>query len=335
VPGPACYGRGGTQPTLTDANVVLGYIRAGPLAGGEVRIDPEAARRAVHDHVAAPLGLDLLRAAEGIHRIANARMMRALRAVSTRRGRDPRGFALLAFGGAGPIHAAGLAEELLVRRVLVPPLPGLFSALGLLFSGVEHHDVVSCLLSGAALHPEALGAIRTALRQRMLARFRDEGLAADRVRLAWSADVRFRGQASEVRVPMGDEPPDAAGIAALRAAFGQEHERLYGHGSDPANPVEVVAVRLVGREAGREQPGPVRPVSRFQAAERSRRAYFGAAFGCTDTPVLARDGITGAVDGPLLIDEYDSTTVVPPSVRVHRDGEGNLVLEPRHPWQRG
>src|SRR5207302_2593295 len=123
---------------------VLGYIRPGALADGEIRIDPEAARRAIYDRIAVPLGLDLLRAAEGIHRIANARTMRALRAVSTERGRDPRDFALIAFGGSGPIHAAGLARELSVPRTLVPPLPGLFSALGLLVSAVEHHDVRSC-----------------------------------------------------------------------------------------------------------------------------------------------------------------------------------------------
>ena len=127
LPGPACYGRGGDQPTLTDANVVLGYIRPGKLADGQVSIDLESARRAIQDQIAAPMNMDLLAAAEGIHRIANARTMRALRAVSTQRGRDPREFALIAFGGAGPIHAAHLAQELHTRQVIIPPLPGLFS----------------------------------------------------------------------------------------------------------------------------------------------------------------------------------------------------------------
>src|SRR5207244_6726637 len=191
----------GTQPTVTDANVVLGYIRTGPLAGGEVRIDLEAARRAVHDHVAVPLGMDLLRAAEGIHRIANARMMRALRAVSTQRGRDPRGFALLAFGGSGPVHAAGLARDLLIRQVLIPPLPGLFSAVGLLCSGVEHHDVRSCLLSGAALTAEALENVRGEMQAHMLDQFRAAGFAPDAVRLGWSVVVVDGRTASETRIP--------------------------------------------------------------------------------------------------------------------------------------
>ncbi len=131
VPGPACYGRGGTLPTVTDANVVLGYVRTGTLADGQVSVDRAAAERAIRDHIAAPLGIDTLAAADGIHRIANARTMRALRSVSTERGYDPRDFALLAFGGSGPIHAAGLALELGSARVIIPPLPGLFSAVGL------------------------------------------------------------------------------------------------------------------------------------------------------------------------------------------------------------
>jgi N-methylhydantoinase A len=328
VPGPACYRRGGTQPTLTDANVVLGYIRTGRLAGGEVSIDGESARRAVHDHVAAPLGLDLLRAAEGIHRIANARMMRALRAVSTERGRDPRGFTLLAYGGSGPIHAAGLAHDLFIGRVLVPPLPGLFSAGGLLFSGVEHHDVHSCLLGGP-VRVEALEQVREEMRRRMLAQFRREGFAPEQVNLDWSADARYRGQASEIRVGLDTGRWTEGTLAAMRAAFEAEHGRLYGHRSDPDHPVELVAVRLVGREADRGGARLLAPVGRYEPAEASRLAYFGAV-GCVDTPVLARHQVNGARDGPLLIDEYDSTTVVPPSWRVRRDEHHNLILEPHH-----
>ena len=148
VPGPVCYGRGGRQATLTDANVALGYIRPGPLADGQVAIDEDQAWRVIHDQIAVPLGLSIEEAAEGIHRIANARTMRALRSVSTERGRDPREFVLLAFGGSGPVHAVGLAEELQSPTVMVPRLPGLFSALGLLFSGIEHHSARSCRLVG-------------------------------------------------------------------------------------------------------------------------------------------------------------------------------------------
>ncbi|MSS72749.1 MAG: hydantoinase/oxoprolinase family protein [Candidatus Latescibacteria bacterium] len=339
-PGPACYGRGGTAPTVTDANVALGYIRPGALADGGVKIDPEAAARAIHDRIAAPLGMDLLQAAEGIHRIANARTMRALRAVSTERGRDPRDFVLMAFGGSGPIHAAGLAGELYIRRVLVPPLPGLFSALGLLFSGVEHHDARSCMLSGTALTAEALGTIQAEMGERMLAQFQAEGYEADQVTLSASADVRFQGQASEIRIGIGGQgsgvrdkypTPDTRhptpDVRALKEAFEEEHERLYGHRSDPDNPVEVVAVRLVGRAITEDYKGVIRPAERPGEMEPSRRAYFGERWGTLDTPVAPRRALSEAVEGPLLIDEYDSTTVIPPGVRARLDEDGNIVME--------
>lgn len=333
VPGPACYGRDGTQPTVTDANVVLGYIRPGPLADGEVTVDAEAARRAVYDHIAKPLGLDLLQAAEGIHQIANARMMRALRAVSTERGRDPRDFAFLAFGGSGPVHAAGLAQELAIGRVLVPPLPGLFSALGLLFSGIEHHDVRSCALTGARLTAEAIDALLAEMQATMVAQFAVEGLAAATIRFQGSVDMRFRGQASEIRIAYPHaEAGTPAVITTLVAAFETEHEQLYGHRSDPDNPVEVIAVRLVGRAVNEAiqqigEAAPLRPaLARAQSPIASRLAYFGPTTGQIETPVLGRRDLTEPVRGPLLIDEYDSTIVVPPGWLARLDEQGNTEI---------
>ena len=327
VPGPACYQRGGLEPTLTDANVVLGYIRPGDLADGEVSIDVEAAQRAVHDRIAAPLGLDLLQAAEGIHRIANARTMRALRAVSTERGRDPRDFALMAFGGSGPIHAAGLAQDLAIGQVVVPPLPGLFSALGLLCSGVEHHDVRSCLLGGDDLQAPALEQIRAQMQEQQLAQFAAEGFGADQVGLRCSADVRFRGQTSEIGIDLADGPITPEGVARLRADFVREHERLYGHRSDPDNPVEVVAVRLVGqagvRGLGHGLETAVQPV----AGEGSRTAYFAGE--TLSVPLIDRQDLDQGAEGPLLIDELDSTIVVPPDMRARLHPLGHLLIEVR------
>ena len=329
VPGPACYQRGGTEPTVTDANVVLGYIRPGELADGEVRVDTEAAQRAIHDHIAAPLGMDLLQAAEGIHRIANARTMRALRAVSTERGRDPREFVLMAFGGSGPIHAAGLAKELLIRQVIVPPLPGLFSTLGLLFSGVEHHDVRSCLLSGETLNANALEGIKAEMQHNMLAQFEIEGYPADQVTLSCSVDVRFKGQASEIRIAVADEHFTETTVKTLYTTFETEHERLYGHRSDPDNPVEVVAVRLIGQAGIRGQQGALNPAERLGSRASSREAYFGAPWGTINTPVISRHDLgEEGTTGPLLIDEYDSTIVVPPDYRGYLDSEGNILMSP-------
>ena len=329
VPGPACYQRGGSEPTVTDANVVLGYIRPGELADGEVSIDTEAAQRAINDHIAVPLGMDLLQAAEGIHRIANARTMRALRAVSTERGRDPREFVLMAFGGSGPIHAAGLAKELLIRQVIVPPLPGLFSTLGLLFSGVEHHDVRSCLLSGETLNAKTLEQIKAEMQRNMLAQFETEGYSDDQVTLSCSVDIRFKGQASEIRIPVADEHFTETTVQTLYTTFETEHERLYGHRSDPDNPIEVVAVRLIGQAGIRGQQGVLNPAERLGSRALSREAYFGAPWGTIDTPVISRHDLgEEGTTGPLLIDEYDSTIVVPPDYRGHLDSEGNILMSP-------
>ena len=327
VPGPACYQRGGTEPTVTDANVVLGYIRPGELADGEVSINVEAAHRAIHDHIAVPLGMNLLQAAEGIHRIANARTMRALRAVSTERGRDPREFVLMAFGGSGPIHAAGLAKELLIRQVIVPPLPGLFSTLGLLFSGIEHHDVRSCLLSGETLNATALEGIKAEMQHNMLAQFEAEGYPVDQVTLSCSVDVRFKGQASEIRLPVADEHFTDATVETLYTTFETEHERLYGHRSDPENPVEVVAVRLIGQAGIRGQQGVLNPAERLGSRAANREAYFGASWGTIHTPVISRHDLGEAgTTGPLLIDEYDSTIVIPPDYRGYLDSDGNILM---------
>jgi N-methylhydantoinase A len=327
VPGPVCYGRGGTEPTVTDANVVLGYIRPGELADGEVCIDAESARRSVQDRIAGPLGMNLLEAAQGIHRIANARSMRALRAVSTERGRDPRDFSLMAFGGSGPIHAAGLAEELRISEIIVPEMPGLFSALGLLFSGVEHHAVRSCLLTGQALTEEALADLQKDMTHEVIAQFKSEGYGEDEVRLSYSADVRFKGQASEIRIGLGEHLIDASGIVNMCEGFETEHEQLYGHRSDPDNPVEVVAVRLIGRVESDYQDNRIARVDREMSGPGSREAYFGKQTGLVDTPVLARRDLTEARQGPLLIDEYDSTIVVPPGMKASCDEEGNVRMK--------
>ena len=326
-PGPACYRRGGSEPTLTDANVVLGYIRPGPLADGDVVVDAELARRSVADHVAAPLGLDLLAAAFGIHQIANATTMRALRQVSTERGRDPREFTLVAFGGAGPIHAAGLASELAIRSVVIPPLPGLFSAMGLLFSGIEHHAVRSCLLSRQELSADALEAVQAELRRDLLHTFAGEGHTEDEVALRYSADVRFRGQTSEINVPVASGSWGPAELAALQEAFADEHERLYGHRSDPDNPVEVVTMRAIGRAGVAEMSDRLRPAAATAGESRDRSAWFGPSAGSIDTPVCRREDLKHGARGPLLIDEYDTTIVVPPGLRARIDDHLNVHIE--------
>ena len=331
VPGPVCYGQGGTEATLTDANVALGFIRAGELADGQVSIDFEAACRCVQDQIASPLGLSLLEAAEGIHRIANARTMRALRAVSTERGRDPRDFVLIAFGGAGPIHAAGLGRELAIRKILVPTFPGLFSALGLLSSGVEHHHVHSCMLWGEDIRAEPLEQMRSTGETELLQQFGREGFAAAEVELTCSVDVRFKGQTSEIRIPLHlDGPISSQTIPAIEDSFETEHERQYGHRSDPDNPMEITALRLVGRARSVDSLGyhVAQGVAPTEAATGSRLAYFGSEWGRVEASVVGRSDLSDSpLDGPLLIDEYDTTIVIPPGTSARVDDGGNIAME--------
>ena len=324
-PGPACYQRGGTEPTLTDANVVLGFIPSGRLADGDVEIDPEAADRVIADRIAAPLGLDLLEAADGIHRITNARTMRALREVSTERGRDPRDFVLMAFGGSGPIHAARLAAELNIDRVVIPPLPGLFSALGLLFAGVEHHEVISCPISRDPTAPAVFEGLRGEITNRLLRRFRSEGYSADSVQLEYSVDARFRGQASEIRIPVAAGPFNEHLLSRIREDFLQEHERLYGHRSDSNSVMEIAAIRLRGRIEGHPEEGNVAASDIGKTAPASRNAYFGPDWGTIKTPVVPRNSLEDSA-GPLLIDEYDSTVVVPPGHSGRVDERMNIHI---------
>jgi N-methylhydantoinase A len=310
APGPACYGRGGDEPTVTDANVFLGYIPAGPLADGEITVSRELAEQALA-RVAEPLGLEPVALAAGVHEIANARMTRALRSVSSEKGRDPRDFALIAYGGAGPIHAVGLAEELGCRTVLVPALAGLFSSLGLLFARPEFHDVHTCHLDARTVDAAELERVYADLRG---------GL--DGVEFVRSAELRYGGQTWEIEVGVTD-PVD---LEALIAAFEDEHERLYGVRGEPGAPIEIRALRLaaLGPES---ETGTLSLPSNSLLLGNTRTVVF--AEQSFEAPVRSRRSIGEAPEaGPLLIDEYDTTVVVRPGWTVQRDvATETLILE--------
>jgi N-methylhydantoinase A len=317
-PGPACYGRSGTEATVTDANLVLGYMPAAQLADGEISVSRGLAERAV-GRVAAVLGLSTAATARGIHELANARMTRALRAVSSEKGRDPRDFALIAYGGAGPIHAAGLADELGVRIVLVPALAGLFSSLGLLFARLELHDVGSCRIDARGDRDSEVDAAYRALERRLAA-------AAPTQPVEWSrtAELRYAGQSWEIEV----EFPHGDSLADVRERFEAEHERLYGVRGQPDAPIEIRALRLAAL-------GPPRGTATVHVKGTSADSG-GARAACfadveLATPIRGRRSIgTRPERGPLLVDEYDTTVVVPPewTVRRHADTD-TLVLERR------
>jgi N-methylhydantoinase A/oxoprolinase/acetone carboxylase beta subunit len=306
APGPACYGRGGDEPTVTDANVFLGYIPEGPLADGQITVSQDLARGAL-DRVATPLRLSTGDLAAGVHAIANARMTRALRSVSSEKGRDPREFALIAYGGAGPVHAVGLAEELGCTTVLVPALAGLFSSLGLLYARPEFHEVRTCQLDARTVEPAAIDRVFDELAERI-----------DGIELVRTAELRYGGQTWEIEVAIA-EPTD---LQSVIAAFEDEHERLYGIRGEDASPIEIRALRLAALGLS-HAVDRLRLDDVFTIRSTTRQTVLG------ELPVRTRASIGEAAEpGPMLIDEYDTTVVVRPGWTARRDAATEtLVLE--------
>ena len=307
-PGPACYGRGGSEPTVTDANLLLGYLDASsPLAGG-VELDREAAEQAV-GRLAGELGIDLIETAAGVARVVGTEMARAVRVMTVERGVDPRELALLAFGGAGALHAAAIADELGMTRVLVPRASGVLSAVGLIAAERRRDLVESVLLSGEELTGEAAAQVV----ERLAARGKEELDAADAAVRA-SYDLRYAGQAFELTIA-GDERPDPGD---LRAAFDRAHDERYGY-ADPDAQLELVTVRvavaLPAAGLPSEQPG--------DAGERGTRE---AVFDGERVETHVVSGLPEALDGPAIVELPESTVVVPPGWHCTAAG-GGLSME--------
>src|SRR5206468_12242278 len=247
APGPVCYDQGGSEPTVTDANVVLGYINPAQLVGGALKLNADKARAVIADKIARPLGMSVEEAAHGAHLIAASNMIRALKAVSSERGRDPRDYALVAFGGNGPVFAAGMAEAMHIPQVLVPPSAGVFSSFGLLYAEVEYYFTRTRKRLLRALTPGEIQAIIDGLEGEARARLTEDGFAADHIEIRRSASLHYQGQSFELRVPLAAGRLDRAALSALEEAFGAEHERTYGHRAGVEEPVELVSLEVIGR----------------------------------------------------------------------------------------
>ncbi len=336
VPGPVCYGAGGTEPTVSDADVALGFLNPDHLLGGTFPIDAERARAAVRRRLAEPAGLTETEAAWGVHTLANVKMGGALRAVSSERGRDPRRLAMIAFGGSGPVHAAGLAESLRIGSVIVPPSPGVFSAFGLLFAEVEHHFVQTLNQPLAAIDLQRANELLDRMREECRALLAREGFGDGRRRLQTQIDAKYDGQTSELTVGLPVERFSTAALPAIESAFTREHRRTYGY--SVGEPVQVVSVRVIGRgvtERNRPAAGPgPGPGDAPRAAKPAlppadRRVYFGAGHGWLSTPVVGRTALrsAGGIAGPLIVEEYDSTTVVPPGWRASATDHDCMTLD--------
>ena len=324
-PGPACYKAGGTEPTVTDANVVLGYLNQSGLAGGTVPIDAALSYDALARVVADPLGLAPHAAAYGVHQVANATMVRAIKAVTTYRGRDPRDFCMFAFGGNGGVHGVGIARSLEIRRVIVPPAAGVFSAVGLLLA--ERAVTVAAACPGRLddLPAEAADRTYTGLRRQaehLLAL--EPGAAA----CSRQVEMRYVGQAFELTVNLGAERFAEASRSELRTRFDAEHRRRFGHAFDESEPVEIVALKLKAADPSHNTPATLSVALTPSKGEVFRDVWFGDAHGLVRTPVIGRGDLgTRPRRGPMIVEEYEGTTMVPPDASAHRDALDNIVVD--------
>ena len=332
TPGPVCYDAGGTACTTTDANVALGYLNPEFLAGGAVLLNREKAVRVFAEQIAGPMGMSVEEAAYGAYMVANSNMIRAIRAVSTERGRDPRDFVLFAYGGAGPIHAAALAQELDIRRVVIVPSPGLFSAFGLLFAEIEHH---LCESFFARLDGESVRRANAAwkeMERKALAEIEAGGYGDVKVEVARSIDLRYTGQSSELTIPVPWECLSAEAVPQLARMFHEEHQKSYAH-MRPEEGIDIVNLRVAARVRGAEDKlhADGRRADSGPAAGRRRMAYFGRTHGWCQTPVLGIGEITAApAAGPLIVELYDSTCVVPPGCTVSAGRFGSMTIDVDH-----
>jgi N-methylhydantoinase A len=329
VPGPACYNAGGRQPTVTDAHVALGRIDPETFLGGEMEIIPELARQAIQEHLADPLDLPLHEAAQGVLDVVNASMVRILRVVSVTRGFDPRDFTLVAYGGAGPLHAGDLAQELGIRQLIIPPTPGVFSAMGLLASDVE---VTFSATRPTRITPENLASITERLAEvelRCTERLDQEQVPQADRELDRFLEMRYVRQNFELEIPVPDSLDSRSALERLLRTFHESHQRTYGH-SNEADPAEIVnfKVRGVGRVVkprfkelahGSADSGP--------AKTGSRQVFFRQT-GWVECPTYDRSKLTAnnRIDGPAVINEFDSTVLLLPDRTAVVKEFGDLII---------
>lgn len=329
-PGPVCYGRGATQPTVTDANIVLQILNPTHLLDGRMAVRRDRAVEAI-GKIASQLGMGLEDTAQGILSVVTANMAKAIRVISVQRGHDPRAYALMAFGGAGPLHAVRLAQELDMARVIVPRNPGILCAMGLLLTDLRADFASTCLVP---LETDALYMIATALAEveaQGAAWFADEAITPEDRRTARRIDMRYEGQNHELPIPVPHGPLDARALEHLKDAFAEAHTRMYGFAVEGER-INCVTFRLEATGVVRKAELPeteLGPVDAAAAMTGAREVWYPETGAFTQTTLYARDGLRPgmAFDGPAIVEQMDTTTLIPPEVTVRIDTLDNLVLE--------
>ncbi|MDI3468424.1 MAG: N-methylhydantoinase A [Pseudolabrys sp.] len=325
-PGPACYGRGTERPTVTDANMVLGFLNPRGLAGGSLAVNAELSRLAVDNHIARPLGLTIEDAAHGIRQVANVNMARAIRAVTIERGKDPRDLALMAFGGGGPLHAVDVAQLLGIRRVVISPVSGVFSAAGMLAAESMHEFVRPFLTLLANVPGDAVQSAMRNIADEGRAALAGEGYNRDAVQFRYAADVRYAGQSSQITVPIAD----AYDATALNNAFERLYFETFGYVAE-GEPIELVNLRLsaIGTATSRLVFGNLSLDARALAGESGERMVtFGRGSPRIPTRLVPRSAVEqGPIAGPAVIESYDTTVVVPPRCTARAAGGGCIAID--------
>jgi N-methylhydantoinase A len=326
-PGPACYARGGIEPTVTDCNLLLGYLDKESLLGGDLPIDHAAAKAAIHVRIAKPLGVDSRTAAAAVIDIVNHAMAEALKIVSVQRGHDPRDFVIAAFGGAGPLHAAALASELGIAEVICPPIPGAFSALGLIATDLKRDYVQTLFVRTDTADPLAIEAAFIALEKKGGAMLDGAAIGPERRRFERSVDARYERQSYELTVPVPAGPIDQTTLQEIAETFHLRHLHTYGH-DNRGEPVQIVNIRLAA--IGMIPPLVIRdiPAEPNAAAVKSRRQLWFHETGDVDAPIYDRKGLSVGLEvvGPAVIESLESTILVPPGWQATMNEDGFMVL---------
>ncbi len=330
-PGPVCYGKGGTEPTISDANLVLGRINPKFFLGGEIELDIAKSRQAIKEKCADKLGMDVVTAANGIIEIANAAMVNALRLVSVQRGYDPREFTLIAFGGAGPLHANRIAAEMQVPTTLIPMSPGIFSALGLLVTDLKHDYATTMIRRVDALDTREIQEAFEKMSREGHAMLLREGVAENDVQFSRQVEMRYVGQSYELALALPNHELAIDEIAGLLDQFHRAHERAYGF-SAPTEPTEFVNLRLTAM--GKISKPELHELKNMNpdaslARKEARQVYFAEANGYVDCAIYDRYklGAGARVQGPAVVEEFDSTVVIHPEYHADVDRYGNLLIE--------
>ncbi|RXK49329.1 hydantoinase/oxoprolinase family protein [Halorientalis pallida] len=324
-PGPACYLRGGDKPTTTDANVVLGWVDPDKFLGGDMEATAEPAERVIERDIADPLGLDLTEAASSIEQIAVANMCNAVRLVSTSKGYDPRDFALVGFGGAGPLHAAHVAKQMSIPKVIIPPYPGINSALGCLLVDVEHDLSRTFIADATADVVDDIEGAFAEMESEIYERLDEEGVEDDDMRMDHELKMRYAGQWRSLDVPCA-RPIES--MEAIREQFHDHHEQVYAY-SDPDQQVEIYGLRVTGRGIVDKPSFPELDAGGATDAHvGTRDAYFDDAGEYVETDVYDRSklGAGASFEGPAIVEQMDSTVVVPPGTDAEVERTGNLII---------